>query len=657
VSSLALDCHVAAASNYERPYEPPVKTALLPLPPGAVEPQLWLRDWAVAMREGITGHLDEHHPVFADGWKGKAIAWTGAKADGTGWPIEQSAYWLDGSIRLGYILHDQALIEKTRARLDPIVDGVNKAEFGTSLVYWKKGFKPQGFDSWAHSQMGRALVALYQGSGERKVLDALAKVYADYPEQMGNLHFDDVSGLCNLDAMMETYTYCGDGRILERALRGIRQPAVMADMRAWADGHLACGHMVITYENIRLPALMYPWTSDVAHLQATQGAFRWLDENHTLPYGLTSGEEFAAGVGAARKTETCNIPAMLLACSWMYRIVGDGAWGDRMERAIFNAGPVPFARDCKTACYYQSPNRIRDGVVPVESPCPGPGCLDYTPVACRHVLCCGGAINRILPYFIQNMWMATRDNGLAAALYGPCTVSALVGTRVPASLKVKTDYPFGETIRISVDPREPVDFPLYLRLPAWCRGPEIRVNGQTFAAEKRPDRKGFVRIERRWSKGDAVTLSLPMAAVVTTGCETPYPSSIRQYFKHEPAELFEPRKSPFATVSAGPLLFALPIADHGPNAPVADVKWQYALDVANARATGLKIERLPMPARWDWPLDAPLSISVPARQFDWHPTNAQSLPAEPVTGGKAETIRLVPYGCTKFRISMFPVAM
>jgi len=34
---------------------------------------------------------------------------------------------------------------------------------------------------------------------------------------------------------------------------------------------------------------------------------------------------------------------------------------------------------------------------------------------------------------------------------------------------------------------------------------------------------------------------------------------------------------------------------------------------------------------------------------------AQALPAKPVTGTASETVRLVPYGCTKFRVSMFPV--
>src|SRR5512139_793464 len=101
--------------NYARPFEPKVKPAFLPLPPGAVEPAGWLRDLAPAARQGITGHLDEWHPTFADGWKGIPINAPGARPDGTGWPIEQSAYWMDGALRLGFVLHDEALIRKIRA--------------------------------------------------------------------------------------------------------------------------------------------------------------------------------------------------------------------------------------------------------------------------------------------------------------------------------------------------------------------------------------------------------------------------------------------------------------------------------------------------------------------------------------------------------------
>jgi len=65
--------------------------------------------------------------------------------------------------------------------------------------------------------------------------------------------------------------------------------------------------------------------------------------------------------------------------------------------------------------------------------------------------------------------------------------------------------------------------------------------------------------------------------------------------------------------------------------------------------------RQPMPAHWDWPLNAPVMLKARAKVFDWSPTDDQALPDKPVTGTVSETVRLIPYGCTKFRISMFPV--
>jgi hypothetical protein len=641
--------------NHARAYEPVVPMALLPLPPGAVEPAGWLRDWAQAARQGITGHLDEWHPTFADGWKGIPIKAPGASGDGTGWPIEQSAYWLDGALRLGLVLHDEGFVKKIRARLDPVVAGVNRAPFGTSFIHWKPGDKPRGFDSWAHSQMGRALVALYQGTGDRRVLDALVKVYADYPVPMGHLNFSDVTGLCNLDAMLETYSYSGDRRLFERALQAIAQPDVAAEIRAWREGRLTHSHMVITYENIRLPALVYPWSGDANLLQATASAFQWLDKNHMLPYGVASGEEFASGVGAFRKTETCDVTAMLLSASWMYRTQGRGDWGDRMERAFFNAAAAPVARDFQTMCYYQSPNRLRSDSLPCEQPhAPGREGVRFHPLGCPSVLCCVGALNRLLPNYIIHLWMATRDNGLAATLYAPATVSALAGPRVPVTVSTTTDYPFGETIRLVVKPEREVAFPLYLRIPGWCRNAQVKLNGTSLAGG--PDDKGFFKIDRAWAKGEVVELQFPMAPRVVRGYETEFPSVNRQYFSFEPEALFKPRRLPYASVVCGPLLFALPIPDVDPNTPAKEAKWQYALDTdARRHDPGIQVERKPMPAHWDWPLEAPVALQVPARAFDWQPTDAQALPEKPVTGTAPETIRLVPYGCTKFRISMFPV--
>jgi hypothetical protein len=629
--------------------EPAVKPIFTPLPAGAIEPTGWLRDWALAARHGISGHLDEWSPTYRDAWKGPS---PGAPGDGTGWPLEQSSYWLDGALRLGYLLHDDSLIKKITDRLRLVVDGVNNG--GNSFIYWKKE-PPQGFNSWACSQMGRALVAWYEASGDRRILDALVRTYSQFPVPREQIAFDDVSGLCNIDAMLETYAFSGDRRVLDQVLATVKSPGVAATFQAWADGRYDPGHAVCAYEKLRLPILLYPWTGEQRYRLASDRALQWIGENNMLPYGIASGMENLAGIGAFRLTETCDVAADIWSSAWMYRIEGQRALGDDIERAFFNAAPAPIARDFQTMCYYQSPNRIESTSLPAEQPkAPGRGCLKFSRLGYPPVLCCVGACNRIIPSYIVHLWMTTADKGLAATLYGPCTVSAQVGDNVPVKLTCKTAYPFEETIRVAVDPERAATFPLYFRIPVWCVNSRIAVNGSPHAAT--PDAKGFVRIERQWTKGDTIELVFPMKVQCVRGYETEYPSTYRQYFDYKPDVVFKKRRLPYKSVSYGPLLFALPIADKDPNTRVADASWQYALDVASEQvAIEAEIERHPMPAKWDWPLNAPIAIKLPAKKFDWRPSDIQPLPEKPVDGGTAETIRLIPYGCTKFRISMFPV--
>jgi len=101
------------------PIHPKVNFALIPLKPGAVQPEGWLRDWAKSAAAGITGHLDEWSPTYGMAWKGVDFKARGVQANGAGWPLEQCAYWLDGLVRLAYILDAPDLIRKAQSRLDP----------------------------------------------------------------------------------------------------------------------------------------------------------------------------------------------------------------------------------------------------------------------------------------------------------------------------------------------------------------------------------------------------------------------------------------------------------------------------------------------------------------------------------------------------------
>jgi hypothetical protein len=249
------------------------------------------------------------------------------------------------------------------------------------------------------------------------------------------------------------------------------------------------------------------------------------------------------------------------------------------------------------------------------------------------------------------MWMATLDDGLSATLYGPATVRARVAGGVEARIEEQTSYPFEETVRLTVKPQRAARFPLYLRLPEWCEHPRVRLNGRSVATSG--PRAGFLRIEREWKPGDRLELYFPMQPLVIEGRETAYPR-IKYFDKSRKLSQLEGINNPWAAVNYGPLVFALAIPEIDANRAAPGAQYGFALDVASARA--IRVERRSMPVRWDWPLDAPLQLNVPARAFDWQPSELQPLPAEPISGGTAERIRLVPYGCTKFRITMFPVS-
>ena len=141
-------------------------------------------------------------------------------------------------------------------------------------------------------------------------------------------------------------------------------------------------------------------------------------------------------------------------------------------------------------------------------------------------------------------------------------MTALVADRVPVVITCKTDYPFNETIEICVQPEREATFPLDFRIPGWCTVPVLDVNGSAIAIERDP--RGFARVQRTWKPGDAVRLHLPMTASLQTGRDAspgaPYDGAHRATSVTIPEE-DSTRGVPYASVSYGPLLFALPIPD------------------------------------------------------------------------------------------------
>lgn len=643
VSSLAQSA-TGASDAYAKP------PAFTPLPLGEVKPAGWLRDWCQDAADGITGHSDKLSPLFEKGWMSdakvnieKEVMQAGDKPKG--YMLEQSAYWLDGAVRLARLLGDEKLLAKCRLRFEAVLQRVEagRPPMNVNQDLWSKGEK------WAHwpmAIMGRALLAEYSATCDSRYLHAIENIYSGYSKFSPDGKTFSLIGhsgrqVTNTEVMFEAFRLGGGVQLRDEAVAVLRSEFdEIKERLAWHDEGLAngkinkqflgvqYGHAVTFNESAKLPAIGYLYTGEPTWLRFSEAGFADMEKNEMLPYGLTSGQEQPCGVGPFSLTELCNAVDYSWSNIWLLRITGNASYADRIERTMFNAAPGGISPDFKKHVYYVSPNRI-DNKHPDRSETGAGGSAQFAP---KHSpLCCTGNISRLLPNYAMHMWMASSDGGLAATLYGPSDTKTKVG-KTGVSLETRTDYPFGDEVLIKVSPDRPATFPIHLRVPAWSLKTTVRINDQPQPA---PVDHGFIRLERKWNPGDVVRLTFSREPRIATGlCAN---------------------GDPYASISCGPLLFALPIptVNGDLNEAQPGVPSQFAL----LPGAPVEVVRHPMPTRWSWDSSPPpLELKTSAQ-----PVAADAnflLPHSPVPADESRRgkIVLVPFGSTAFRVSMFGVA-
>jgi uncharacterized protein len=234
---------------------------------------------------------------------------------------------------------------------------------------------------------------------------------------------------------------------------------------------------------------------------------------------------------------------------------------------------------------------------------------------------------------------------------------------VPVTVTLETDYPFRDTLTISVKTARAVRFPLLLRVPAWADGASV-----TIAVDRvLPMKPGTMhRIEREWSGTTQVVLKFPMKPLVTERYNEalaiergPLVYSLKlgeewtrvnatAPHRELPHGDFEVRPStpwnyglvvdePVKPVSRqAPVVAGLTFAEH----PVGDRPFtpEGAGMVARARA-----RRIP-----NWKLAAGWAAETSTPDLRWA-DHSRVISTEPI-----EDITLIPYGCTNIRITEFP---
>ena len=603
------------------------------LRPGEVRPSGWLRDRCVAAKKGYISRLYEVDKAFQRAWsrdfhpRGKYLDWV--DPDNGAWCTEGGAYWFEGLVRLAWELDDSELKAAATERLEPLLSRMNENAVG--LVYWMDRRDSaqmeeieranHGFIIGASGRTTRALVAYYEATGDERALRALGWCTDDARAyRFGNPLTLPAAGA-------DSWRYSGDAKVAA-ALDGFIVD-VGRDVGTWPAlryGFVRAGtdevamtprphdenwdwrrqHGVLMYESMYSFIKMTQWTGNRKYLD---NVLSWLDFQTKWtrqPHGVTVSDESFGWAGPDRGTETCTVAGDILNYVTLAAVIGEGRYADHVERSFFNAGAVCVSRDWMHHVYFQRPNRLGGCEKFVTGP--REGGLYKT----KHwPLCCTAALARILPGYVQWMWMKPAEGGVAAVLYGPNTLKTeLMGMAL--AIETKTAYPFEEMIEMSVQPEKPLRFPLRLRIPEWCAKPEIMLNG--VPCEIMPAHAGFAVLDREWKTGDLVTLRFPMVPKV---------EAMRDYNQGG---------KPYCSLTLGPLLFAYAIPEKDENAPMADANTDCVLD-SSAVLSAVKVLRTPMPAVWDWPVDAPVKLMVPA--------------------ANGPQLALVPYGCARLRVSMF----
>jgi hypothetical protein len=651
---------------------PLLRSPFIKLPVGSIEPAGWLGECLRRQRDGLTGHLGE-----ISAWLQKTNnAWL--SPDGKGdWGWEEVPYWLKGYGDLGYILKDAKMEVETRIWIEAVFRSQQPdGNFGPVFTD-----KRQVEDFWPKMIMLYCLQSWYEHTADHRVIDLMTHFFRyqlAYPEEKFlDQYWQNKRGGDNLHSVLWLYNLTGESWLLDLARKIHRHTAdwtgemphhkatlLAKNLPVWWDT-LPDWHNVNVAQSFREPATYYQLSHEKRHLDGTYRAFHSIRAFFgQVPGGMFGADEDARpGYDDPRQAvETCGMVEQMNSDEHLLRITGDPFWADHAEEVAFNTYPAALTPDFKALRYLTSPNMVL-----CDDQNHAPGIQNSGPFLLMNPFssrCCQHNHTQGWPYYAENLWMATPDNGAAAMLFAASIVRMKVGNGTEVRIETETKYPFEEEVRFKIRLPGKTDFPLYLRIPGWCSKAQLVLNGHLL--DVHPEAGRYVRLTQKWSDGDEVTLRLPMKTAV----------KIWEKNHHS------------ASVNYGPLTFSLKIEEQyirksSDKTAIGDSKWQPGADPSawpsfeihpvsawnygllldkSEPEKGFEVEKRP------WPKDnfpftlasTPIVLKARGKQIpDWKLDQyglCGLLRDGPVhSDAKEETLELIPMGAARLRVSAFMV--
>ena len=331
-----------------------------------------------------------------------------------------------------------------------------------------------------HPEIELALVKLHHHTGEPRYLD-LAKYFID--ERGRQPHYFDREAIERGEdpaaQYYGTYEYSQSHipvreqrQVVGHAVRAMYLYCAMADL----GGELADASLGEACKTL--------WTDVTTRRLYVTGGLGPSERNEgfTADYDLPNETAYA---------ETCAAVGLIF---WAHRMVlaeRDAQYADVMELALYNGALAGLALDGEHF-FYDNPLASRG---------------NHRRWTWHRCPCCPPNIGRLIASLGQYICSTGADE-VAVHLYIASEARVDLDGKAVV-LTQTTNYPWSGAVTVAVAPEAPAEFALRLRVPGWCRGVTLAVNGVPLDIGPLMDR-GYAQIRRTWQAGDTVAIVFEM---------------------------------------------------------------------------------------------------------------------------------------------------
>lgn len=472
-----------------------------------------------------------------------------AEGEYVGWVFQDSdvAKWLEA---VGYSLQIERDPELER-RADELIDLVAAAQHPDGYLNTYFTIKEPG-NRWTNltdchelycaGHMIEAAVAYYEATGKDKLLNVMKRMI-DHIETVFGYEEGQLRGYDGHEeielALVKLYRLTGEERYLKlaaffinergqepnflheewerRGRRGHFNPNVQDRLDvAYFQAHKPVREQSEAVGHAVRAVYLYTAMADLARLTGDaelEAACRklWHNVTRTQMYvtgGIGSthhGEAFTFDFDLPNDTiyaETCASIGLIFFAQRMLLLEPKAEYADVMERALYNNVLGSMAQDGKHY-FYVNPLEVW----PQACSCnPGKHHVKAERQAWFGCACCPPNVARLLSSLNRYLY-TRRGDTLYANLYVGSELSEEFGG-VPVRITQSSELPWNGAVRFKVDSEREAFFTLALRVPGWCPGMTVAVNGERVILSGDQMQGGYLMLERSWHSGDVIEVDL-----------------------------------------------------------------------------------------------------------------------------------------------------